>query len=396
VTLLEKLPINETKFVTAEIIQILEGLHSHGIIHRDLKPENLIIDERNHLRIIDFGTAEVFHIKGKNTDLYNSYCKIREKYAPIEPRESADENAPHYDGPEINSPEKIVREQNGQQDVDNLKKQTEDQLTISEKAIQLHNNFMAEYQDNLKHRKSFVGTVYYVAPEMLESQEVDCGCDLWALGIIINKMLTGEYLFNEPNDYLTFEAIRKGEYKLSPDLPEEAKDLITRLLVKNPKERLGNGPEGSATDFKALKSHPFFKDLEWSLLQSCASPLNLDKTQPVEEERDSDLEENKILMALDRKNNRNLVLSGLVKKMKYVFMYNTRQLMLYSDGSLEYFDPNENALKGRVECEKSTTCYVKSDYVFHVSLKEREYVFNSVDIPAKVWVEKIKEVLRFL
>lgn len=382
--------------MTAEIVQILEGLHSNGIIHRDLKPENLIIDDRNHLRIIDFGTAEVFHIKGKNSDLYSAYCKIREKYAPAEPRESVYENPPHYEGPEINTPDKISKGQKDKEDVDQLKKQTEEQLTISEKAIQLHNNFMAEYQDNLKHRKSFVGTVYYVAPEMLESQEVDCGCDLWALGIIINKMLTGEYLFNEPNDYLTFEAIRRGEYKLNPDLPEEAKDLITRLLVKNPKERLGNGTEGSSTDFKALKNHPFFRDLEWSLLQSCASPLNFDKTPKVEEERDSDLEENRILMALDRKNNKNLVLTGLVKKMKYVFMYNTRQLMLYSDGTLEYFDPKENVLKGRVVCDKSTTCFVKGDYVFHVSLKEREYVFNSVDVPAKVWIEKIKEVLRFL
>lgn len=34
-----------------------------------------------------------------------------------------------------------------------------------------------------------------------------------------------------------------------------------------------------------------------------------------------------------------IIISGLVKKMKYVLMYNTRQLILYSDGILEYFDP---------------------------------------------------------
>ena len=39
---------------------------------------------------------------------------------------------------------------------------------------------------------------------MLVKQEVDHGCDLWALGIIIYKMLTGKYLFNEANDYLIF------------------------------------------------------------------------------------------------------------------------------------------------------------------------------------------------
>lgn len=42
-----------------------------------------------------------------------------------------------------------------------------------------------------KPKKSFVGTVYYIAPEMLVKQEVDYGCDLWALGIIIYKLFTG-------------------------------------------------------------------------------------------------------------------------------------------------------------------------------------------------------------
>ena len=34
-----------------------------------------------------------------------------------------------------------------------------------------------------------------------------------------------------------------------------------------------------------------------------------------------------------------LVLTGVVRKMKNLLMYNTRQLLLYSDGVLEYYDP---------------------------------------------------------
>ncbi len=333
--------------------------------------------------MIDFGTAEVFHIPGKNTDLYNSYCKIREKFAPTEARESINGHAPHYDGPEIHTPDKLTRKTDYNEEVFKPK---------NRQSV----NYIEEYKDNLKHRKSFVGTVYYVAPEMLEDQEVDPGCDLWALGIIIHKMLTGEYLFNEPNDYLTFEAIRKGQYKLHDDIPEEAKDLISRLLVKNPKLRLGNGPEGSDIDFKALKRHPFFKDLDWSLLQTCASPLKLENSAHVEEDRDSDLQENLLHLHIERKNDKKIVLTGLVKKMKYVFMYNTRQLILHSDGTLEYFDPKENVMKGKVILNKSTQCFAKADNVFHVSLTEREYVFNTVDVPAKMWIEKIKQVIHSL
>ncbi len=341
-----------------------------------------MIDSRKHLRVIDFGTAEVFLVKGKNTDIYNSYCRIREKFAPMQVRESIDGKAPFYDELDLKPSNTIYRKH--------------EKLEVCNPKIKHTINFMEEYNDNIKNRKSFVGTVYYVAPEMLENQNVDPGCDLWALGIILNKMLTSEYLFNEPNDYLTFEAIRKGEYKLQTDLPDDAKDLISRLLVKDPKDRLGNGPEGSDNDFKALKNHVFFQDLEWAMLQDCESPLFLDHTPQVDDYRDSDLHESLQMINMERKSDKKIVLTGLVKKMKYVFMYNTRQLILKNDGILEYFHPKRNSLKGRLTLDKNINCFVKTENVFHVSSMEREYVFNTVDVPAKVWVEKIKEVLRGL
>jgi 3-phosphoinositide dependent protein kinase-1 len=45
------------KFYTAEIVNILEYLHSNQIAHRDLKPENLLLTAEGHLKLIDFGTA---------------------------------------------------------------------------------------------------------------------------------------------------------------------------------------------------------------------------------------------------------------------------------------------------------------------------------------------------
>eukprot|EP01097_Dermamoeba_algensis_P000098 TRINITY_DN1034_c0_g1_i1.p1 TRINITY_DN1034_c0_g1~~TRINITY_DN1034_c0_g1_i1.p1 ORF type:complete len:302 (-),score=57.14 TRINITY_DN1034_c0_g1_i1:172-1077(-) len=36
----------------------MEYIHSQGIIHRDLKPENILLDEKMHIRVIDFGTAK--------------------------------------------------------------------------------------------------------------------------------------------------------------------------------------------------------------------------------------------------------------------------------------------------------------------------------------------------
>ncbi|MDP2437474.1 MAG: PDK1 family serine/threonine-protein kinase [archaeon] len=49
---------NVAKFYTAEILEALEHIHSHGIVHRDMKPENILLDQNWHIKITDFGTAK--------------------------------------------------------------------------------------------------------------------------------------------------------------------------------------------------------------------------------------------------------------------------------------------------------------------------------------------------
>lgn len=46
-------------------------------------------------------------------------------------------------------------------------------------------------------------------------------------------------------------------------MPEDAIDLVDKLLQINPLERLGVGPKGSKNDFEALKSHNFFKGINF-------------------------------------------------------------------------------------------------------------------------------------
>ena len=266
-----------------------------GVIHRDLKPENLMLDDNNRLKIIDFGTAEVFHRVNKNDEFYQKYKSIREKYAD----ESDDVMA---------------------------------------------------FRDSVQPKKSFVGTVYYVAPEMLEHQDVDKGSDFWALGIIIYKMLTGDYLFNEANEYWIFQRIRECNFTLPEDLPESAKDLICQLLKKESCERLGNGTPDEGRDINGLKNHPFFKDINFASINTLSTPIKLDQSLKVDE---TNVSETHIFNNNQTDgNDKKIILSGLVKKMKYLFLYNTRQLILYSNGTIEYFDPKNSCIKVKLIREK--------------------------------------------
>lgn len=212
-----KIDIPVISYLSAQIVIILEYLHSNGIAHRDFKPENLLLTSEGKIKCIDFGTADVFHLEGVNDDLFQKYNKIKQKFA----------------------------------------KKTRD--SILERLTSLS-------QD----RKSFVGTTFYIAPEMiLDQNSVDYSADLWAFGIILYRLAKNKYIFNEVNDYLIFEKIKNSSFELDNDLDSDIRDLILQLLVKDPKKRLGAGQGG----FAKLKAHSFFQNIDWDNISVMESPL---------------------------------------------------------------------------------------------------------------------------
>ncbi|KRZ29910.1 Serine/threonine-protein kinase BRSK2 [Trichinella pseudospiralis] len=54
-----RLPIKEAKKIFRQIVYALDYCHAQNICHRDLKPENLLLDERNNIKIADFGMASL-------------------------------------------------------------------------------------------------------------------------------------------------------------------------------------------------------------------------------------------------------------------------------------------------------------------------------------------------
>uniref|UniRef100_A0AAV2KE76 non-specific serine/threonine protein kinase n=1 Tax=Knipowitschia caucasica TaxID=637954 RepID=A0AAV2KE76_KNICA len=50
-------PESWARFYTAELVLALDAIHSMGFIHRDVKPDNMLLDQRGHLKLADFGTC---------------------------------------------------------------------------------------------------------------------------------------------------------------------------------------------------------------------------------------------------------------------------------------------------------------------------------------------------
>ena len=112
--------------------------------------------------------------------------------------------------------------------------------------------------------RSMTGTLEYMAPEVLLQESYGTAVDWWSFGILGYDLLTGASPFRADNEAkIKYKILRQKlnfPFFLSPD----ARDLLTRLLRKDPRKRLG---ACMPRDMDVIKKHRFFRKIDWKKLE---------------------------------------------------------------------------------------------------------------------------------
>ncbi|KAL0311384.1 UNVERIFIED_CONTAM: Serine/threonine-protein kinase WAG1 [Sesamum angustifolium] len=221
-----RLSVQAVRFFAAEVLLALEYLHAKGIVYRDLKPENILIREDGHIMLSDFDLC--FH-SDVSPKLENG-TRIKAGSARYG----------CFRDPQV-----------------------EERVT----------EFVAE--PTTAFSRSCVGTHEYLAPELVSGNGHGNGVDWWAFGVLIYELLYGTTPFKGGSKESTLRNIAstKGvrfhaaEGNREESGMAEARDLIEKLLVKDPRKRLGC--TRGATD---IKRHPFFNGIKWPLIRTYRPP----------------------------------------------------------------------------------------------------------------------------
>uniref|UniRef100_A0A8D3E7A9 non-specific serine/threonine protein kinase n=1 Tax=Scophthalmus maximus TaxID=52904 RepID=A0A8D3E7A9_SCOMX len=101
--------------------------------------------------------------------------------------------------------------------------------------------------------------VVYRDLKVLEDNDYGRAVDWWGLGVVMYEMMCGRLPFYNQDHERLFELILMEEIRFPKNLAPEAKALLAGLLKKDPKQRLGGGPD----DAKDVMGHKFFTSINW-------------------------------------------------------------------------------------------------------------------------------------
>ena len=112
--------------------------------------------------------------------------------------------------------------------------------------------------DKHSRSESICGSPEYLNPEMALGHSHGRQVDFYGLGALLHELIVGLPPFYAKDKATLHKNIVSQELIFPKTMSQEASDLLTKLLTRDPEERLG-----AKRGAEEIKEHPFCKDIQW-------------------------------------------------------------------------------------------------------------------------------------
>ena len=242
-----------------DIMRAMKVIHKHNHGHNSDREEKEIFNEINILKTMDHpNIIKVFEFYS-NQDSYNiimEYCKGGKLFYEIKNYAPFDEKYTAYIMYQIFSAVNYCHNMN----IIHRDLKPENILIFNRNKNNNYPNIkigdfgMSKVVEKKAIQNKVVGSIYYVAPEVIEKKYNE-KCDLWSCGVIMYVLLSKKPPFNGDLKEEITSNILKGDYDLkSPPfdkISKNALDLIQKLLTRDVQKRISA---------KEALDHPWFKE----------------------------------------------------------------------------------------------------------------------------------------
>jgi len=202
----QALGLKDTLVIVDQILRALENAHALNVVHRDLKPANLFVTKKNDdiyfVKILDFGLAKLA------TTGTESASDEDDAVDPIEPRSTTSDSKPGGAG--------------------------------SRGAISIVDN------NDITQAQRICGTPEYMAPEQILGAPLDQRTDLYALGVITYRMISGQLPFQSRVRHELYQqhlSAPPPPFPVTANAPEPLVRVMMKALAKRPAERFADASQ---------------------------------------------------------------------------------------------------------------------------------------------------------